>query len=733
MRWLAGALLCALSVLVVVAVGAAAAVAPVVVGGDSHYPPYQFVDEDGRVTGFDNALFRAVARQADIPVRFTLGNWADARAGLRSGQIDVMPMFISPARSKLYLFSEPFLYRYHLVFGHRDSGYVDSLADLAGHRVAVQYAGLAWEALRRTGEVVIVPTRVESAAIDMLRKHKAEYALVPLNIGYVTLMQRPDDDVVALSPPVLKSAYAYAVTPDRPRLVARINRGLARVKENGTYDKLYFRWLANLKPPGTSFRRGLTVGALVALPLLLLAIVALIWLRRTRRRAAHEQQRAEHETHRRQQLEQRADYLAYNDVATGLCNQHGLSAPLAAAIDAAARAARRCALVRVDLLGLDTLRVVAGDAMERKLLGAVAERLRELQPACLVASTGHGQFALLLESVADVNAARQAAAAALEAVRNGVVMEGLRVEPHSCAGYAVYPDHADSAQGLLRVASMACGAARERGSGCVAYRPSMEPDPRNLTLLADLRSAIDGEALGCAVQPKIELASGRVVGVEMLARWKHPRYGELAPEAFIPMAESTGVVGKLTEYMVRQAARNADTWERLGRPLHVAINASVNDFSDAGLVETIIDVARGLAPCIVLEITESDLLHDSVAVLDALAALRQAGLEVSLDDFGTGYSSLTYLKRMAPEEIKIDRSFVTGLLRSERDQAIVRAAIGLAHSLGARVCAEGVESDAVLQWLRRAGCDLAQGYAIAEPMPLEQLLGWQAARAKARD
>ena len=696
----------------------------VVIAGDSHYAPYQMLDDNGRASGFDIELFRAIGRQAGFAVRVELGDWERQRAALRNGKVDVIAMFETPARRKQYLFSTPFLHRYHTVFGHRDAPYIASLADLKGRRVAVQSAGLAWEALRESGHVTIVTTDVEGDAIAAVQQGRADYALVPTHIGYHALLQHPDDDIVALSPPLLEYPYAFAVTRKRADLVPKVNAALARIQENGSYDKLYLAWLANLEPPRTSFQHGLAWGGAVALPLLLVALLALLWLRRSRRLAASEQQRAKVESRRRQELEQQAEYLAYNDVDTGLPNQNGLTQLLAAQLETARRDGGYCALIRIELQGLDTMRAVAGDDMEYRVLRSVARRLDAERADWTAACTGRGQLAWLASPLPDLNEASRAATRAIELVQTRMEIDDLAMTPHCCVGWAAFPEHADSGPGLQRAATMACASARERGRSCVMYGPELEPDAFKLTLLGDLHDAIREDALSFAVQPKVTLPDHRLAGVEMLVRWQHPRHGAIEPQNFIPVAESASAIGQLTDYMVRQLAAHDATWRQFGSAFHVSVNASVNDFEDPELVQSILAMTQDSGTTLVMEITESALLRNSEEVLAALAHLRQSGIEVSLDDFGTGYSSLTYLKRMAPDEIKIDRSFVSGLLDSSADQAIVHAAVDLAHSLGARVCAEGVEDPAVLDWLHAAGCDLAQGYAIARPMPLEQLAGW---------
>ncbi len=696
---------------------------PVVMGGDRGYPPYQFVDADGRATGFDVELFRAIGAKAGFPVKVELGNWGHARKALGDGSIDVVPMLMTPERRRQYLFSTPYLRRYHMVFGHRDADSVKSLQALAGHSVAVQYEGAAWEALKAMHGVTIVPTRFEPAAIEAVREHHAEYALVPMNIGYTVLARDEDDEVVALSPPLLEMSYAFAVRRDRPELVQRINRALADVKEDGSFDTLYMAWLANLKPGKPEFRRGLTIGGLVILPLLAFAIVILLRLRHTRRQAAGHSDRALQEARRRQELEQRAEYLAFNDEETGLHNRNGFGRDLQRIVENARRDRTRCAVIRIDLLDLSMLHAAAGGEMESRLLHAIAQRLARHAGWC-PASIERGRFALALGRVADAAAATRTAAALVETVHGRLDIDKLSIEQRCCAGIALFPDHADSATALLRAADMACDAARDRQAATVVYDPGLEPDPRKLTLLGELHDAMRKRQLGCLAQPQIALATSRLAGVELLARWDHPDHGLLQPDDFIPIAEQAGTIGELTEYMVHQALAHRPVWERLGRQCKVSVNLSVNDLDDDGLIQSILAAATNAPFTLVLEITESQALREGPHVLRAIKRVKAKGMQISLDDFGTGYSSLSHLRRLAPDEVKIDQSFVRAVLESEVDRTIVISAIKLAHSLGARVCAEGVEDPGVLEWLRRNHCDLAQGYAIAPPMPVEDVADW---------
>jgi EAL domain-containing protein (putative c-di-GMP-specific phosphodiesterase class I)/ABC-type amino acid transport substrate-binding protein/GGDEF domain-containing protein len=694
---------------------------PVLFAGDATYRPFHFLDERGRATGFDVELFRAIAATEDWQVGFRLGDWGENLERLARGEVDVVPMFVSEARALRYAFSEPFLSRNHLVFGRLGSEYVESIGSLSGRRVAVQHAGLAWEALRAIQpRVAIIPVAVEADAVMAIARGEADYAVVPSTIGYDVILNQQLQRVVALSPPVLPLQYAFAVNPARTELLAQINDGLRRVRANGEQDRLYLSWLANLGPARDGFRSGLMVGLWVALPLLLGALVLWAWLRRARDTAARQGRRADDESRRRVDAEARASYLAFNDTATGLPNRNSLERVLPGLLRIAGDGPAQLALVRLDLLGLNMIRTVAGEAMTSTVGCVMAERLVAVAGDDRVFSVGRGKFAVVLPGVADGAEAGRRMASLVQLLQERVEVQSLTLEQRCRAGMALFPGHARKADGLLRAAELACSAAHESAAACAVYDPSMEPDPGNLSLLVDLRDAIADDSLGYALQPKLDLASGRVSGAELLVRWRHPVRGPLPPAAFVPLAERTGVIGEMTQYLVGRAAGHLRDWRQRGLALSLSVNVSVNDLADTGLVDAIVADAQDLDGRLMLEITETDVMRDAASVLAAVSRLRSHGVKISLDDFGTGHSSFVYLRRLAPDEIKIDRSFIADVLASGSDQAIVRTCIALAHELGATVTAEGIEDMALIEWLVGAGCDTGQGYAIGRPMPVDR-------------
>ena len=258
------------------------------------------------------------------------------------------------------------------------------------------------------------------------------------------------------------------------------------------------------------------------------------------------------------------------------------------------------------------------------------------------------------------------------------------------------------------------------------FEPSQDHhSPRRLALAAELRGAIERSELVLAYQPKADLRTGRIVGVEALSRWEHPELGVLEPSEFVPIAEQTGLIISLTSAVLDAALERVAAWRALGHDISVAVNLSARSFLDAGLAVEIpaMLAERGVPPeCLELEITESMLMHDPVRARTTLERLAAIGVGVSVDDFGTGYSSLAHLKRLPVDTLKIDKSFVLDMGEDGAADAIVRSMIELAHNLGMRVVAEGVETSA--NWLRLAalGCDLAQGFHLARPLPASGLL-----------
>lgn len=373
----------------------------------------------------------------------------------------------------------------------------------------------------------------------------------------------------------------------------------------------------------------------------------------------------------------------------------------------------------------DTLGHPTGD----RLLQLVAHRLtHSIRPGDLVARLGGDEFAVLLPTVRDEAAAREIAARLRAALSEPVRLDGMSFDLEGSVGIALFPDHAPDFELLLQRADVAMYNAKEARTGVEVYSPGRDRNsPARLSMLGDLRRAVDRGELELFYQPKVSLHDGQLVGMEALLRWRHPDKGLLEPAAFLSVAEQTHLMRSITHHVVDAALSQAAAWWRDDLTVQVAVNASGRDLLDTGLPEVIEAglLSRGLpAAALQLEITERILMNEPAYASDTVGALAELGIPLSLDDFGTGYSSLVRLKRMPVEEIKIDSSFVRRLAESADDAVIIRSIVDLVRTLGLRSVAEGVEDPQTARLLREMGCDAAQGWHFGRPMDAATATDW---------
>jgi diguanylate cyclase (GGDEF)-like protein len=414
------------------------------------------------------------------------------------------------------------------------------------------------------------------------------------------------------------------------------------------------------------------------------------------------------------------EHQALHDALTGLPNRLLFKDRIEGAIHSRRDASSAVMLIDLDHFKEinDTLGHHAGDVLLQEVAGRLSA---ELADGGTVARLGGDEFGVLLPAMQRSGDAMLVAQRLLGRLREPFTIEGLTLEVDASIGIACHPAHGEDVEQLNQRADIAMYAAKEGGRGFVMFEPQLDRySPRRLALAGALRQAIaDGEII-LYFQPKADLASGRIVGVEALARWQHPELGLIGPTEFVPIAEQTGLIGPLTSHVLDQALRQVREWREGGLELSVAVNLSARSFLDAQLAAEIPPLLEryGIeAQMLELEITESMLMIDPGRAKATLDRLSSIGLSLSVDDFGTGYSSLANLKRLPVDGIKIDKSFVMDMAHDPSDAAIVRSTIDLAHNLGLRVVAEGVENQESWRRLREQGCDLAQGFHVSRPLP----------------
>jgi diguanylate cyclase (GGDEF)-like protein len=418
----------------------------------------------------------------------------------------------------------------------------------------------------------------------------------------------------------------------------------------------------------------------------------------------------------------RLRHQALHDALTGLPNRTALYQRTATAIAGPGLAA----LLLVDLDRFQDVNDTLGHDHGDRLLVEVAERLAGvLRRGDMLARLGGDEFAVLLTGLPHRGAAAEAAARLQGALSRPFALGGVPVELDASVGVALYPEHGKDVTTLVRSADVAMYLAKRGRSRVETYDSARDPhSPGRLALLGELRRAIDEDELELHYQPKVEVATGELCGVEALVRWRHPQRGLLGPGEFVDLAERTGTIHDLTRWVLDAALAQVADWREQGLDLAVAINLAAADVVDPTLPAA---VAAGLArhglpgERLECEISEHTVMADPERAMGVLAELRELGVGLSLDDFGTGQSSLAYLKRLPLDEVKIDRGFVLGMDEDEEDQAIVRATVDLARALGLRVVAEGVECPRVLARLAELRCDVAQGFLLGRPQPAAEL------------
>ena len=429
-----------------------------------------------------------------------------------------------------------------------------------------------------------------------------------------------------------------------------------------------------------------------------------------------------------QQTQAEMNRLVRFDSLTGLPNATQFTEQLALAVEQGLRQDQRFALLQINIDRLSEINDALGFHHGDQLLCAFADRLREVTaPGHLVARLRGDEFAVLLQGC-DADQARAQLLQLEAAVQRPYPVADILLDVSMCTGMVLFPVHGTQVHDLFQRVDIAVHQARRRGGAHVLFDLAQIRDHSGqLNMAGELRRAIEGGELRLFLQPKVEMASGRVCGAEGLVRWQHTRQGLIGPGQFIALAEHTGLIRPLTDWVIEAALRLGQAWAAQGLSVPIAVNLSARNLRDEYLLDRIRALRRNFGETqglLELELTESAVMDDAAFALNLLRNLRDDGITLYIDDFGTGYSSLSYLQQLPVDYIKIDQSFVRDMVERKDSALIVRSTIDLVHDLGRKTVAEGVETLAQWDMLASMGCDMVQGYFIARPMPAEQFPAW---------
>ncbi len=430
----------------------------------------------------------------------------------------------------------------------------------------------------------------------------------------------------------------------------------------------------------------------------------------------------------RKKTEDRIQRMSRYDILTNVANRSFLYDRLEMALARARRYNRILALLLLDLDHFKNINDTLGHTFGDRILKRVAERLTGcLRASDTVARLGGDEFAVLLPEIEQVVDVSRVADKIMAALREPVMLDEQELFVSASIGSSIYPDDGEDAETLLKNADSAVQRAKQIGrNNHQFYSPLMNAKAsKRLQLGNALRRALEREEFLLHYQPQVDMESGGIVGVEALVRWRHPGLGVVSPAEFIPLAEETGLILPIGDWVLRQACHQTRKWHDAGfQPVRISVNLSNRQFNQEGLADSIMEVLREtrLEPQhLALELTESGFMHNEEGAIGTLRTLKEMGVHVSIDDFGTGYSSLRYLKRFPIDELKIDRSFVRDVTSDHDDAAIVGAIIAMGNSLRLRVVAEGVETPEQMNFLRERGCTVMQGYYLSRPLPTGEM------------
>ena len=435
--------------------------------------------------------------------------------------------------------------------------------------------------------------------------------------------------------------------------------------------------------------------------------------------------------------------MAFYDALTGLPNRNRFHERLTALIKDTDQSAGNFAVLLMDLDRFKAVNDTLGHHIGDELLREVGMRLRKvldnINPGnvqkddgtdYMIARIGGDEFAAILPNIAGAAQATDVAQLLTKALEYPCVINEHKLHTGSSIGIVYYPQDGNDQNTLMRRADLAMYHAKSAHRGYSVYDSIMEEgNLLHLSMENELLRAVENEELFLEYQPQIDVRTRKVTGVEALVRWMHPEKGFVAPVDFIPLAEKSGLIHNLTEWVLKRALQDCAEWRHQGYAFGVSVNLSPVNLQHPGILGLIVTNLRERAvpdQYLTLELTESAVMSDPEYAIQVLTSLCEAGVNISIDDFGTGHCSLSYVKKLPANELKIDRSFILGMNRNQSDMVIVRSTIDLAHNMGMSVVAEGVESEDVLRNLKILGCDRLQGYHITRPLPLAALLNWLA-------
>lgn len=691
-------------------------------------PPVAFKNDDGQWSGISIDVLQAIANKQGWKLNFIEGSFSELLKKAEKNQVDIFSMMaFSEARAKKYSFTRnPLISNWGLVYTRTDAK-IASLLDLEGKRVGVMKNNIHDSAFRElTTKFNLNLTIVELAnfrdVMEYVDKRKIDAGVANRLFGALNASKYNLVETGIIFNPI--NIHYSALNPEKRALLDIIDQRLIEFKadKNSVYFTSLRRWLHQAENSQSYLWLIWLATGLFSIIVIMSGLTLLL-----RRQVAIRTNELQTEVNERREAERKLDELAYYDSLTKLPNRISLLENLGKAIDRAKRRNNKVAVLFIDIDRFKTVNDSLGHDAGDQLIVHVANRLQTcLRDEDSISRFGGDEFVAILQDINELSRINNITERMLKCFDTAVEIASTEIYSSVCIGVALFPDD-DNGEHLLKYADAAMYHAKEQGGNNYQFynEKLTQQIQQRLNMETRLRHALARNEFVLFYQPIFSLKDQTLVGVEALIRWNDPEHGLIMPDSFIPLAEETGLIVAIGDWVLKHACQQVKKWEAEGSgELHLAINVASLQFEHDRLYWSVISTLKDSgfpAQQLELEITERMFLNISGTVRETLDKLTAKGVKLSIDDFGTGYSSLSYLKQLPINTLKIDRSFIMGIPDDKDDVQITATIISMAHGLNMDVVAEGIETEYQLEYLNSLGCSRGQGYYLSKPLSVEDI------------
>lgn len=694
------------------------------IAGDNAFPPYEFLDDNGKYKGFDIDIINAVALESGLEVVFVPTTWKGALYALDSGRVQAIAgMTYSGDRSKKYLFSNKTVINSQVIFVRKETTSIIEKDNLKGKRVAVEDGDVSEEYIKNIPGIKIIKKTNQKEAVEALINKECDAFVGNENTtNYILETMGKSDNVKIVGEPVHKSDYGIVVLKGNSKLIRKFNQGINIIKQNKTYDKIYNKWFGKPLVSKSENIKKILIFVLVG-GCVLLAIIILISVINRKLVSA-----VKKKTSQLQLANEKLVHIAYYDVLTGFPNKAFFTDKLKDLLEEAKKENKIIGVMLIDIDNFKNINDILGHEFGDKVLLAISQELNKyIKDNDVICRFGGDEFIIIKSNMETKNDLEQFAKDVLDNFRKSIFVNDQQIYTTLSMGISYFPENGCDENSLLKQADTALHSAKENGKNSYEFfNTSFYNEVLKKTEIeSGLRRAIEKNEFVLYFQPQVDVSTGKVNSMEALIRWNNPFSGFVSPGEFIPLAEETGLIVPIGEWVLRNACVQSVLWRKKGiKDICICINISEVQLRQNDFISKVNSILKetGLDPKFIeFEITESAMMKSMEHNIKILQKLKKMGIKIALDDFGTGYSSLNYLRSLPIDNLKIDKSFINNICFDANDEAIIDGIIFLAHKIKLQVIVEGVETLEQLNLLSAKGCDKIQGFYFSKPCDAKEM------------